>query len=1035
MFVLIFLIFDACCVNITLCEDLQCFSALHSSIIYNKNNITAFDLNNIQPDDSYSIEVNVIGNIKQSISLNGASKFDKIRFFGLNVNQDKINFKIEEPIYTDLILDQLIVAIDAGSNDTIEISKLILIQCFSFSCTAKELICDDLTAPLEAMVVFSYIKCNLFPILDLRRTLFTRKYNLVLDAANNSLVTFAIPNNKKFGFFDRDLIISEESKSGALTITFVNPVTLSFVYGNHKTSNSFINYYQYQNPFFDNIDIRGHQYTSGEARFLECEWFTSDSRTFFNIECLYEFDLHLDVSLPANLYANGTLNVYFSTKNCKIDRVVLGGPLKIQNQLDHHMNLYIETMEVGFLGKCDIENNTSAYIRYLLLNNENALYFQCDSLSEYTVTIIHALKTFNLNIDDIRIEKSLILWLPDSTNKSIIRSNMLEGSGYLDLKYNFYYFDKIKGNPTVLTIRSSTVSELIKFQYRSSAIIANESIIDVKFTELSFVKEFNFYVKKLPNMQSTTFCFGNSSVCDVLNDNVLENEKDYDKWLDNFLASPTQIIFKLKHNVYTRRNLVNFYRLSSEEDISLKAIGKDENDKCAHNQFVLDGLTFYEFADLTLDCVNASIVNTRSKSTLNSLTIKDSYIDSELEKLISEVEDLFIDLTSLKRLIPNENTAFKFESTQKTRSLTLYCANCVIKLYSDFIMLNDTKIEADFIYLYPEGYNFTLIGCESKKISYHVNISGEFQDISVHGVYPPNFLIYAVIENRQSMASSIFLDLKSQTSPIAVHVKTGEFGFITNCSEINIPKLIVKSGAKVYFTSLAEDSNLTTNIDDIVVINSATFLANYIKNLNINNIYTISPTTNASHLTNFKKLHISQDYGPEINFFNPESDITHNTVDLPFSIFRLPKFRLMNGRYEGLHIIFSPLSKENELFESKCIKANPEIYLHPFPIICGESIACETWNIEFKTKLPFFSKYYELNCTRYNGQKCLVGALNHLYIYRDIYMYIAIYTMVFVVIFSCICILCIRIMCCHRTKKDKYKSYSSSFSSAGVLMI
>ncbi|EAY22528.1 hypothetical protein TVAG_035510 [Trichomonas vaginalis G3] len=910
--------------------------------------------------------------------------------------------------------------------------------CYLKNSGSHKLECNQLFCSLNFLSSFSNITVQDELSFDLEDFVSQQHHVMVFYKKLGVRPTFYSMNNTVIGFYCNEILFFRPNNTSAIfRVFFDDETSVKFEYKNEQNPdnsslNHFVNYYQYQTLFFNEIIING--YSNSIAIFDECVWNTM-GKQIIHINVVVSMKILLFTSIPAVIEVKGSTKIFPEAQGLSVDEIILRHTCEIKSE-GKLQNFTIKSLNVNSQGKMEIDNVTICYIDYLNFQTSSMIFFRSSQDCAYSLREIHSNSHFYFDISDIKIDAgqttTLDVFINESTdNSSEFRAESIIANGKFILKYKPI---PINNDATVLTLSTKRLTNPNNFQIEpnyQNVIPENTLYLDKESKqEVGEAAEYTIWARKLNTTQYNVFSFDKPENCNEKLEKCLTPDK-YSTWLDDRMDTQKPIYLNIRENVYNDSNFLNFYLLAKKQDIELHLSGKDKDGNCTRNNFYIDGLIFYEFKKIYADCVNVSVKNIRSKSNLETISINNSVIGHDLQNLVvgneSKIRNLSICNESLVEFM-SDNKEFSFHDSME---LTLLCDTDTITLHEDSILYNDKPIKAQEIHLDANYGNVTLIGDTDKKINYQLTIEDGVSLIIIKGKFSRDTKI------RAKFSCNVTIVVETEFVPLYITVTQGaHITFVSTKTKLEYSELDLEQNSIIEY-QLPDNSEINVKklfVDDnnihITSLNAAQMFYDVVNST--------GPSINASSYYHFKDLVFAFKAGPEV-IFNYSDDPKYNmTVNLDFSFFAMPEVRIYGSNYTPIHFIYVPHSDQYMEAATQLIKLNYNPYFKAMALICGPDISNETIDYKLSGFPYLYSKYYKLQKALVEGQTCLIGCLDKSYIKRNDNLYFGVFGSITGLIIIATTILLIRVFINYRQKKksaNMYQARRTLLSGAGNSMV
>lgn len=997
------------------------------------DNINISDLSLSKYNDE-QLKIIVLGNIKYTLTLLFPNPV--IEFVGIGKTQSSINLLPSVTHELEATFSELTIYFKKNENEVIHFHDVYINDCSVFTESKVNFTCSIFeVSPFASFIDissdFACFRCEVF-LADFTNLSEFKSASINLDCPTIKLNNIS---NVYFGFSTSKLLISDQKFKNTVTIICYQKCTIDFDIVEPNVCTYFINYYQYFVPFFNSLIIHAK---AGTIEFEQCEWF-SDT----NFISIYAESANLKIltSIPATIFVSDKTKIFSQQENIKIHKIVVNASLEFDSYNASKTEIEVEYFDVDTPGIIDINDNTNLIIKNLGIKSDQ-FFLSCEDNCYYNIQHITFQENFNeafhFEIDRLSVKDFLYIDLPNTTNGkfSTIHVKEILGNGYISVSYpeNLNYNDSSK----VFWIRYESASKKIDFILNAPTSHFNNGSIYLK--QISKINEFYseiIFIAVLANNQiGNCFCVGDG--CNET-DYKLSTERDNNtNWIDHFINVNNTLNLKVyDNNSFKERNFLNLFQLSSFPEIALNVNG-NKNGNCTHNQFVLNGMIFHQFGTIELNCVNAKMKFYPSHINLEKATLRNSYIDEQIEHDITRIRNIDIDYQTLNRIKDrskkNEKYYFKFNDNNE-REITLSWNNedRSIILYEDFLCFEDINISCKMFNICSTGIGNITIRCQTKKKpKYSLRFLTGFNLAKFLGDFPTDLVIPVNIIHSTFYNTSLLYS-NSYYCPCAI--------IMNKFTQLII--YVQKANYAIPSIKFVDDASINIALND-TLINSSVIAIKHIQMINTTSIQANSTSFElkfdkvsvnnkeiiGSALGNCSLLKVDQEYGAFMNFTSLNT--APSVIEIPFSISRLPLLSFDNGTYENLSLKFVTLPEEISERECLLIKNRPMFYKDPMKLACGQNIKCETWHKTIETKNKFW-KYMHFNCKRFEdkNEKCLVIQLDSDYEQRYSIFYKCFYGLIAAILLLSSIILYIRRFTRERHKKQYNRYWSRSDSLSG----
>lgn len=988
---------------------------------YDDTNISSFTFAN----RNQKITIYIQGNIKHVLELNNFDEnLAEIEFYGVNSQENSIKLLISNFVKPNIILNTVKVELNTINTSIVSFSSLELTNSELTNNTflnCSSIAFRDIKSLLNYYPTYKNLQCDTIYINIGEKFNFAGE-TLELDC---DAIFFYNITNAYFGFTDNMIYLSETQDSRILHFKFKKSCTVTALIGENGGTVHFVNYYQYYEPFFKNIEIRA---LSGILVFDDCEWFSD--RNFFNI-FIIKASIYAATSIPGIIEISARMTFNILSENIKINEIHISD--SIDFNADFPSNVEVELFIVDTQPIIEINDGIHFTIRNMVIKEPKQFYMTSDEISKFEINNLRCSHNFtghfHIDISYLYISNEMHIYLPPTRdhNTSELHLNTIEVHGSFVIHYNKVFYKEGENAFIVKYEQQKYGQAEFHLSSMSSYTEANSMYLVADAYNDELMALHRFYAVKAKSKRSNTFCLGKD--CDKNSTDVIlsdDRRKNAD-WFTKYVGNDNSFTLKIYDELYTERNYINFYRLHDYDTIDLTVEGKKKNEN-AYNSFIFDGLIFYKFRKMDLKKVNCSIEHIRSNSKLTKVSLEDCYIDEVLKDTFMSVPSLTIDYITLKRI--SKNSFFKFNDDGIRHELTINCQNSMIYLYKDILCFNDINISCHLIILDAHGANITLKSMTQETLNYFVMLDGDVETCLLSGEFPSDLgIIFNPIPSskpRVIVEKSYCPILFNLTNEVVLNLEA-------NSKKVLIPILIITKNSSLSI-EYKNSPSLDVFIDNLNLIDVPDF---EMKTDNLTfmfkEIYYQGKTVYASQLSNYSRLILDQDYGANIIFDSePKNPIT---IDIPFSITRLPYISLENGTYDNLTINLNPLSKDfinNSRKEYLRIKNDPYPYIKRIKLACGKSIKCENWKVNLNLEEYFWKVFYAKECEEFDDTKCYVVYLYEYYLIRYFTYYFVVFGSTSLVLVLSIVILTVR---CIYSRSRRRKLRGARFSSISAELL
>ena len=649
--------------------------------------------------------------------------------------------------------------------------------------------------------------------------------------------------------------------------------------------------------------------------------------------------------IPVIISTNGNVNFVLCNESVVIpdEYIFVEGRLNVKSIIQKPAKLSVSSVYLNGDVTINVDNNITLYSdTFWSYTEKNYIYLHGEGTYSFFIYFLYGnqkIEISNLIFEGLTVfdvetpaPTTLINIKEQCTNKNPTFLIYCADFKPENETENSFSLLQIKGKSFDYDIPMYIKGDIVNKQYTKGSTFPS---INKKDEQTGYIAELSAMV--LADDVHDSFCFAeNESSCS----NKYHYLSDYREFpgykedeLDNlhFYVAPG---FMMNNTV----SFMEYSKRGSLLEVEVKGAG---------GKFIFDGTYFNVFENLTIEELNCTVKSRISSSNLHQVKLSNTILDQELEKAVVKARFLEADYPTL----------MSFTETKIQANITVHTYGNSVTITDNGVLIGNKSFVCKNVVINPDGFDLEIIG-QSTTSNVYISIAGTPPTFTISGVFPPKFIIALKVpiekivtkieEPPISLVTKTHLWIESDLK----HVLINNDVIIQNSTQVKMPE-----GSEIHFSriGLTGAGNIKTSNNVSVIIDKLIGKTNNFK---------------PGHV-NYSNIIISYNLGSKVLL---EDDKRKNlSLTMYYQLTSIPEVTMKNGNYSTISSVNLVYDSYYPYMEEKMFASNPYPYLKGFPIVCGESLVCDTWDIIFKETKYNISKMFYGKCVHNftNGQTCV----------------------------------------------------------------